>query len=249
MAIKLEYDAGMGRRISARGAVFALCLLAVASAGAQVHGMPGSVTSLGFGGQFTPGVPASITSLGPSGFQNFNRFFTTPPCCINPLFPANLNPPFFHPHHRDVFFPVAVPVYSVPYTPVIVVQPALGQPMYEGEEDESGGPTIFDRRGTRSYERERSSQRQTEEQRAEEQPPTPPAATPAPAAEQPPTVLVFKDGHTLELQNYAILGAMVYDLTPGHPRKIPLSDVDLQATAKQNDDRGIEFSLPTTQNN
>jgi len=37
---------------------------------------------------------------------------------------------------------------------------------------------------------------------------------------------------------------MLYDLTPGHRVKIALADLDLTATSKQNDDRGIDFQLP-----
>jgi hypothetical protein len=57
-------------------------------------------------------------------------------------------------------------------------------------------------------------------------------------------VLVFKDGHQLEVENYAIVGPTLYDLTEGHPRKVQLADLDLSATLKQNDDRGIDFHLP-----
>ena len=61
-------------------------------------------------------------------------------------------------------------------------------------------------------------------------------------------MLVFKDGHTLEVKNYAIQGDLLYDLTPGHPRKITLADLDMSATQKQNDDRGIDFQLPARTN-
>ncbi|MGC2258994.1 MAG: hypothetical protein WA594_11870 [Candidatus Sulfotelmatobacter sp.] len=70
-----------------------------------------------------------------------------------------------------------------------------------------------------------------------------PAADP-PDPPQPPTTLVFKDGHQLQLNNYAIVSQTLYDFTPGHPRKIALSDLDLPATQKQNDDRGVVFELP-----
>ena len=59
-----------------------------------------------------------------------------------------------------------------------------------------------------------------------------------------PTTLVFKDGHQLEVENYAIVGQTLYDLTPGHARKVALASLDLEATAKQNDDRGVIFQLP-----
>lgn len=61
---------------------------------------------------------------------------------------------------------------------------------------------------------------------------------------QPATTLVFKDGHQIEVENYAIVGQTLYDLTPGHPRKVALAGLDLDATQKQNDDRGVVFQLP-----
>ena len=50
----------------------------------------------------------------------------------------------------------------------------------------------------------------------------------------------------IQLNNYAIVSQTLYDFTPGHPRKIALSDLDLPATQKQNDDRGVIFDLPTS---
>ena len=70
-----------------------------------------------------------------------------------------------------------------------------------------------------------------------------PEATPTP--DQPRTVLVFKDGHQLEVENYAIVGSTLYDLTEGRRHKIPLSDLDLDATTKQNDERGVDFQVPS----
>ena len=60
----------------------------------------------------------------------------------------------------------------------------------------------------------------------------------------PPTLLVFKDGRTVEVANYAILGPTLFDLTAGHRRKIAIMDLDLEATRKQNDERGVTFQLP-----
>jgi hypothetical protein len=39
---------------------------------------------------------------------------------------------------------------------------------------------------------------------------------------------------------------MLYDLTPGRHRKIALADLDLKATAQQNDDAGINFQVPVS---
>ncbi len=57
-------------------------------------------------------------------------------------------------------------------------------------------------------------------------------------------LLVFKDGHKLEVGNYAIVGPTLFDLTPGHPRRVAFADLDLEATRQQNDDRGVTFQLP-----
>jgi len=58
-----------------------------------------------------------------------------------------------------------------------------------------------------------------------------------------PTVLVFRDGHQQEVSNYAIMGQMVY-VFDNRIQKIALSDLDVAATVKANDDRGIEFHVP-----
>jgi len=72
--------------------------------------------------------------------------------------------------------------------------------------------------------------------------PDPPAVDPDPPL--PATLLVFKDGRTVEVGNYAIQGSTLFDLTPGHRRRILIADLDLDATRKQNDERGVTFQLP-----
>ena len=100
-----------------------------------------------------------------------------------------------------------------------------------------GGPTVFDRRGSGPGSYVQPSPAASVD---------PPIAQsdPDPEPPQPPTTLVFKDGHQLEVNNYAIVSQTLYDLTPGHPRKIALADLDLPATEKQNDDHGVTFQLP-----
>lgn len=68
----------------------------------------------------------------------------------------------------------------------------------------------------------------------------------APAAESKPlepTVLVFRDGHQQEVTNYAIMGQTVY-VFDTRPHKYALADLDVPATVKMNDDRGVEFKVP-----
>ncbi len=62
----------------------------------------------------------------------------------------------------------------------------------------------------------------------------------------PATVLVFRDEHKQEVQNYAIVGQILWNFNPQHTQKIPLSDLDLPATTKANDERGVDFHVPGT---
>jgi hypothetical protein len=57
------------------------------------------------------------------------------------------------------------------------------------------------------------------------------------------TVLVFKDGMKREVTNYAIMGQYIFVFS-GDRRKIPLSEIDVDATTKANEDRGIQFKVP-----
>lgn len=73
------------------------------------------------------------------------------------------------------------------------------------------------------------------------------AAAPPPSAAEvphPPTILVFRDGKRMEVQNYAIIGQSLWVLSEQRSRKIPLSDLDLDATVRLNEQRGIEFPVP-----
>jgi hypothetical protein len=60
----------------------------------------------------------------------------------------------------------------------------------------------------------------------------------------PDTVLVFRDEHKQEIRNYAIVGQTLWNFAPQHTQKIPLSDLDLPATTKANEDRGLTFRVP-----
>jgi hypothetical protein len=230
-----------------------LVLVAFLPVQAQIHGTPPSVTSLGFGGSNNPapGVPASVTSLGPNGFGNgFNGFGNGfGECCFGPSF--SNHPPLFggrrvRDHHRfpvgestPAYVPYAVP-YPVPY-PVADADP--GDPGPADDPNYSrGGPSAYDRG---PGPRDAAIARPTPHEPA----PKATAATdpddpPVPVASQPATVLIFKDGHKSEVQNYAIVGGTLFDFSDGRSHKILLADLDLPATLKANDDRGVDFQLP-----
>lgn len=206
---------------------------------AQIHGVPASVTSIGFGGSNSFAPAASVTSLGPNGFGEGHARFQN--CCFNPFFQTGpVSPGFGQGHHsRRDFFVSAVPVY-VPYTQVVVVQPEVAQDR-DDQEAYAGEPVILERRLTRTT--------RTRTVAVDEQPApaasTPVAAEPAaPVVPQPSTLLIFRDGHQAELQNYAIVGETIFDLTDNRAHKIQLADIDVPATRTANEARGVDFQVP-----
>ncbi len=62
--------------------------------------------------------------------------------------------------------------------------------------------------------------------------------------QEPATALVFRDQHVEEVHNYAIAGGTLWVLNEQAAKKIPLAQLDLPATVKMNDDRGVDFQLP-----
>jgi len=55
---------------------------------------------------------------------------------------------------------------------------------------------------------------------------------------------VFRDGRRSEVRNYAIVGRTLWVFTEQQARKIPVSDLDVEATKKVNAGRGVEVPLP-----
>jgi hypothetical protein len=183
------------------------------------RGVPASVTSLNFGRRPDfRGVPGSGTSPGFGGFHH----------------PIHQEPFRFH-HHHHHFFAFYSPFYgySMPYAYPYYV------PYYPDEEqdydpqDASG----YDDRAVLDddYRAEMNSSREQEQ----------PQPSAQPVTAQPSTVLVFKDGHEQEVENYAIVGGVLYDLTDGRAKKVQLAELDIPATVKENDARGVEFEVPS----
>ncbi|MFZ0761428.1 MAG: hypothetical protein WAM69_15890, partial [Candidatus Sulfotelmatobacter sp.] len=77
---------------------------------------------------------------------------------------------------------------------------------------------------------------------AKSAPPPPPEQETTEAA--PATVLVFRDQHKQEVQNYAIVGQTVWVFAPRHTERIPLEELDVPATVKVNDAQGVDFRVP-----
>ena len=230
----------------------------------QINGIAPSVTSFGFGGSTNPapGVPASVTSLGPNGFANGQRFFNNGApffgaCCPNIfLNPSHPNPPLFsgghrHRHHAENLFVLAEPVY-VPYAFPYAVESddeseesdyandprprRLNAPL---RREQTYDPAPRPNPTARPTAKDRDAEKDIEKDPA-------PAPDPDPVIAQPSTVLVFKDGHQADVTNYAIVGEALFDFDAGHRHKILLADLDLAATRKANDERGVDFQVPSS---
>jgi hypothetical protein len=65
-----------------------------------------------------------------------------------------------------------------------------------------------------------------------------------PKEQEPETALVFRDKHVEQVRNYAISGGTLWVLNDSAAKKIPLTQLDIDATVKMNDDRGVDFQIP-----
>jgi len=74
--------------------------------------------------------------------------------------------------------------------------------------------------------------------------PVPQPTVQARAQEDLPVVVVFLDKRIREVKNYAVANETLVVLDGSKRTKIPLADIDLAATMKLNDERGIDFQIP-----
>ncbi len=75
-----------------------------------------------------------------------------------------------------------------------------------------------------------------------------PGATPSMAADattqaapMPPVTIVLRNGHQSQVQNFAIVNGMFWDLSKQPAHKIRISDIDLAASQKATESNGGEF--------
>jgi hypothetical protein len=73
--------------------------------------------------------------------------------------------------------------------------------------------------------------------------PAPPAeaAQPQPPVPATPITLVFKNGARIDTQGYAIAGQTLWILNPSGSQRVALSQLNVAATQKENEKRGIQF--------
>lgn len=207
-----------------------------------------------------------FSSHGPAGFRGGSSFGSAPPFGSAPQFGAafgtglrqpslrtrrsfgGVHQPVFgsrHFHHR-VFFGSLFPGYYGFY----------GYPAYYG-----GDPDYYpgyDYYGSSysapAYSAQNDIVQQQDIDRLEEvarlqeqreaQQPAREASGPQTESPSEPTLLVFRDKHTQAVQNYAIVGGTLWIFSEQRATKLPLSWLDIEATTKANDDRGVDFQVP-----
>jgi len=76
--------------------------------------------------------------------------------------------------------------------------------------------------------------------------PTPTPSAPEADERASTTVLVFQDGRKTEARNYAIVGQTLWIYTEQDSKKVPLAELDVNATKNANAERGVVFQVPNT---
>jgi hypothetical protein len=191
--------------------------------------------------------PTGVTA-GRSGFTPSASGFTHPTTVSHSPNVSRGNGDGHHHPRRDANGTAYYPyVYALPVPYGADTNNADTSDDADDDSEYQGGPTIFDRRGSGpdSYiPPSFPGPAHAQPAHSQDVPQDAPVAESTPDPPQPSTTLVFKDGHQLEVSNYAIVSQTLFDLSSGHPRKIALSDLDISATQKQNDDHGVVFQLP-----
>ncbi len=264
MKFVLEYHSNVRQSIQASLVFPGMALLGIfllpLSSFAQVNAAANSSAASSGGHSFSSGAPAmssAVHSYAPaSASPTYSTNSTHAAANSSHSTAGSHNPPHHYPVHRGpnsssnsggvIYYPY---LYAVPVPYAADDTDAYNTDTQDDNDDPDyqGGPTIFDRRGSGPGSYVPPVSDTVAQNKSDQDISANISANPA-AAEPPQvsTTLVFKDGHQLEIANYAIVSQTLFDLTPGHPRKIALADLDLPATQKQNDDRGVTFQLPPT---
>jgi hypothetical protein len=175
------------------------------------------------------GVPAGGVRFVPPGrfghpffvnprFRHHHHFFiTSNPCFGNPLFCRG----FFFPNQFLFYPPLSWPETQYVQQPYPVAQQTYDDTALHNQIDRLADEVERLRQEQETHRALQPSSRSS--------------------LEQTPTVLVFRDGHRSEVQNYGVVGQTLWVFTEHHARKYPLSDLDLPATKSANEERG-EFA-------
>lgn len=168
-------------------------------------------------------------------------------------------PHYYHHHRRFPYYPY----YASPYYPYSYG--VYGYPGYYGYagyyDPLLWGGVSYDSGNGAYYQQNLEIQQQLQqqvnelgnevaqlraEQRAQLTPPVPPAP---PRPSEPPkpgplTTLIFRDGHTEQVQNYGFVGHTLWIFNETRARKYSLDQLDIPATRAFNEDHGVDFVAP-----
>ncbi len=174
--------------------------------------------------------------VGPVAFRHnlrFNIFFGNT-CFSGRFFDPFFCQQFFFRNRFLVAQPVFLPypVYTAPYYQVAEQTPSTVA--YR----ESDLPRQVERL-TDEVERLREEEASREQARQAVRQPRPSVDDKAAT-----TILVFRDGRRNEVKNFAIVGQTLWVFTEQRARKIPVSDLNVEATKEVNAGRGVDFRLP-----
>jgi hypothetical protein len=211
------------------------------------------------GFHFRPAVPAGITPFGPQGrahsghigltfgFGHGNFPFGVHP--DNRCFSDAFFDPFFctrRPTRFASFVPFSsfFPFASYPYYSMPLYDESSYNASRDTEQLERANAQVSDL--TNQIEQLREElERMREQQSSPRAAATPPSPADEPKVEPPvSTTLVFRDGHRSQVENYAIVGNMLWVFNDQRRTKIPIAELDLTSTQQVNEDRGIDFAIP-----
>ena len=217
--------------------------------GGRFHGVPPSVTS------FAPRTFGSPRFVGGTRFAGAGHFHGTSafvgggfgfgPNRFGVFFGRGFHRHHFHNGFAFGFFgapfysyPYYYPYYpSYPYYAYPPSYPVAYQTAPQDYDDRSNDALVGEIQRLRE-----DVNRLRDEQYDRQRVPQPPQSEAKPTAAQPTTILVFRDGKREETKNYAIAGQTLWIFSEQRARKVPLADLDLEATRAINEDRGVEFN-------
>ena len=199
----------------------------VVSSGPFFRGAPFR-SGIGFGSSFSFGHnPRFNVFFGSRAFHRPRRFVYPFPYAYSYVYPY-VTYPMYPLSYYDAYDYVASP-----QQPAYAYDYATGEGNYPVE---MGLNEQMKQRGVGIYAQPRTATPETAPQST---------TTPAtPNREMPATVLIYRDGRRVEVHNYAIVGQTLWTFNERVATKVPLDELDLNATRTANADRGIDFVVP-----
>ncbi len=161
---------------------------------------------------------------------------------------------FYNPYAYAYSYPYSYPYTIYPYYPLglqsdfVYSNAAVGTyaaPAYMADHDTGVQSDLY--RLQAELDQVRQQQAAERQQYALNTPTDTPRPIPATRPRQeppaPPTVLIYRDGHQAEVHNYAVVGQVLWIFSEERARKVPLADLDLDATRQANEERGVDFAV------